>query len=420
MMHSRTCSYNVNLFQQEHVPTYDVEVPKFSTLNNVYQVEIVEPKANVGFWDLKPGTTKCGKGIILDNLRQKSDRVCQLLSSGSVTLEQAMRDLPPAAMGTRHQSFGRGVVMVDKIRFFGMALIGQPLTRALEKCVWYACGDRAHRLSQFKDFLDGKTDVIADGDDLIIRLKDGTIVQIDYSAYESSFRRKDHIYSLKRIYRAMSNRTPYNIVRVNDLMYWSMCSNNFAGGIGMIERHAGQGVDSGSIFTHTSETIVNKAVAEDVISRFPRISSSEEMVSIFRKYGREIKTSALIKSERYPVLAKLWSDGTSITGSVVRALWSLACTEGPWSIPKDMTAQDWLDGRTVSILSNVVDNPGYDFLMGIIKKTGYRMRSDSKSVAKMAEEYVSSRQARRSGSGPNSMSLEKANIKRAVDDLSAW
>jgi len=240
VMLARLSLYDSRLYGRKRLSTSLLVDERFETLRSFDEVIVMKPQANVGFEELEP---LAGKGRTLRDSPlykekvEESVRLMPVLGSKLLPLTALQSLIAPHAVGKRHQSSGRAIILVTKVLFFIMSLWGQPLTRFLEKHLWYASGDRARRLGIAKALLDGKIRYIVDGDDFVIMLPDGTIIYGDYSAFESSLRKQDHLHYLSWLQRAVINRTPWgNLDTVMKNVYYATSAMAFVSGVGIHKR----------------------------------------------------------------------------------------------------------------------------------------------------------------------------------------
>jgi hypothetical protein len=384
---------------------------KFSSLRNVDEVIIANPNANVGFWTLGKFSDE------MDTLKRESNFFGDIFSKhySPTQLLNLSHTVPPHAVGKRAQSYGRAIIMPWKILFFLLSLTHQPLTAMLEGQSWYAGGDRLGRLTKMRKVIDGESFYCADGDDIIRRLG-SNIICADYSAYESSLRSTDISFANRLLAPYIRNKTDWNVLMLNHNLNVCSMAKSFASGLGMICRSVLQGKDSGIPSTHTDETIINASMQEHTLS----LVDLDEWVLRMGQYGREIRESAQMVNTKgdAAVLAKLFCDGQVIHGSVIRAFEGLCVTEGPWSVPKGMTVEQWMDQRSCAIVANCYDHPASSDLISLVRSSGFRIVGDKKTIVNEALKHMDkSRGPSNLGSKPTGV-LERKALAWAFDELS--
>lgn len=393
MRMARLCLYNDKLFSDGLVSDEFLPAkPNFESLSSMDDVIIQNPTGSVGFWSLEhmvePGKSYLSSPLYKKLLNRAKERA-DWYSTKVRTMRELAAEIAPHAVGQRHQGYGRAIMMMEKPSFFIGSLWGQPLTFYLDGEPWYMSGDRQERLRKTNLLLNGKVKCLVDGDDFVIDV-DGVPIAGDYSAYESSFRRADYKAFVRWLTSGIINKTKYNLDNVICNHYLGTTALAIVDGYGIFHRTIGHGINSGDPTTHTAESVINYQSLMSALSYGVKDISS--LVSYLSTIGREIRESAqYVPKDGHVLLSKTISNGKQIYGSAIRALWSISASEGPWSIPHDQTASEWLDGRTLSILANVVENPLYNMVLDYLKQTGYHMRTSRTKSMKLAEEKTTQR-----------------------------
>jgi hypothetical protein len=398
---------------RKYAPRNKLDIPKFQALSSYADIEIRPDAktANTGFPWLtslsQPGMRVTESPVYVKVVAEASKWRERRLSSRRLTPANVVVDSPPIAVFERAQSLGRAVQAVSKKVGFNQALIAQPLGRALEEEVpEYACGDRKHRLSQMLMLLSGEISEIADGDDLLVRLKDGTIYGVDASAFESSIQDIDIRDMVGRISKYLS---PEN-AKLYLATKYAACAEMVCS-VGMVKLPQMWGVKSGEYDTHILDSIQELDRAKSSGRQSP-----DTFLSDISKYG--IYRTELVSKECC-MLARLFVDEKRpeyIHGSVIRAIIALSQREDPVLrvTSSEMKLQE--DARIIQILSNLYGHPEFDTLCAWVKPK-WEIRHGREQVARKTEEMAQDKIRLSTSGGEDSGEYEREGIKAALDLL---
>lgn len=398
--------------ERTKVPSSSLTIPKFLPLNNYSDIEIRPDAktANTGFPWL---TSLSAKGQMVEAspvytkvIARASQWRERRLSDHRMTPAKVAVDSPPIAVFERAQSDGRAVQAVSKMIGFNQALVSQPLGRAFEeKVLEYASGDRASRLRQMLMLLNGEILELADGDDLLVRLKDDTIYGVDASAFESSIRDIDIMDIVSRISKHLSSEMKQLYLATK----YAACAEMVCS-VGMVKLPQLWGVKSGEFDTHLIDTI-----AELDRAKSSSRTSSDSFLKDINSYG--IYRTELV-SKGSCMLARLYvseKNPEHIHGSTTRAIIALSQREDP--VLKVTSSEMKLreDARIVQVTSNIFGHPCFDDLCTWIKSK-WQIRHAREEVKKKAEE-MSQDKMRQSTLSEDSGEYERKAIEATLDLL---
>jgi hypothetical protein len=215
--------------------------------------------------------------MYLKVIESASDWRRQLLSLPKLTPQTVQSISPPIAVFERAQSGGRPVMAVSKKVAFNQFLFTQPLIDASEGGIpGYAGGDRKHLLRQFLQLISGEWSEIGKGDDNAIRLKDGTIVGSDASAFDAAVSDSENRAYIRKVAEHLSG---------DDEKVWvgscySANQSELVTNVGQVQRPPMWGVTSGEPNTSHKGTILTL----DRAKKAPR-SSVKAVLEHMNKFG---------------------------------------------------------------------------------------------------------------------------------------
>jgi hypothetical protein len=394
-------------------PESKLDIPKFRANRHFSEVEIRPDakQANTGFPWLErltePGQTVEESPVYVKVVQGASEWRERRLSERSATPAKVKVDSPPIAVFERAQSEGRAVQAISKKVGFNQALIAQPLGKELEdKVSEYASGDRKSRLKQMLMLLSGEILELADGDDLLVRLKDGTIYGVDASAFESSIRDVDLIDMVERISKYLSDEDKKLYMATK----YAACAEMVCS-VGMVELPQMWGVKSGEYDTHILDSIQE-------IDRAKSSGRANEKVFLkdIGKYG--IYRTELV-SKGSCMLARLYvseKKPESIHGSVVRAVIAASQREDPVLRVSKSEMDLREDARIVQVASNLYGHELFERYCQWIK-SHWQIRHSREAVKQKAEELATDKIRVSTNSSENSGEYEREAIKAALDLL---
>lgn len=394
-------------------PETKLEIPKFSANHKFSEIEIRPDakQANTGFPWLErltqPGESVEASPVFIKVVQGASEWRERRLSERSATPAKVKVDSPPIAVFERAQSEGRAVQAISKKVGFNQALIAQPLGRVLEEQVpEYASGDRNSRKKQMLMLLDGEILELADGDDLLVRLKDGTIYGVDASAFESSIRDVDINDMVDRISKHLSDED----TKVYKATKYAACAEMVCS-VGMVELPQLWGVKSGEYDTHILDSIQE-------IDRAKSSGRANEKIFLkdISKYG--IYRTELV-SKGSCMLARLYvseKKPESIHGSIVRAIIAASQREDPVLRVSKSEMKLREDARIVQVASNLYGHELFERYCKWIK-SHWKIEHAREAVKQKAEELATDKIRVSTNTDENSGEYEREAISAALDLL---
>jgi hypothetical protein len=378
--------YDSSFYPKPRVSPKVIAIPKFQPLAGYAEVEIRPDakRANVGFPILKhlseSGQTLKESPVYLQVCIKAAEWKQKILHLNKITRETVVSMSPPIAVFDRAQSQGRAVQAISKIIAFNQALIVQPLIRAAEDGVpQYLSGDRARRLSQMLDLINGKIKELADGDDLAVLMDDGNVFGVDASAFESGISSDE----LKAWRKRVMDMLPPLYAKIYEATKYAE-TVEMACSVGMVINAVDptRGVKSGTMDTHVAETFIEAERAQ---------ACSRKDIPSFLK---DIGTFGIYREEhrggRYVILGKLYvsiDKPEAIHGSVVRATNALFQREDPvlGKSRKQMKLEE--DARIVQICSNLY---GHELFEEFVKwvKSIWRLEHAHEAIRSRAEDLL--------------------------------
>jgi len=417
MYDARLQLYSNRFYPKNPAPPRTFEVSTIQPLSHYYEIVVRSDakSANVGFPDLMP---LCGKGEQLTD-SQEYQKICEdagvwkdaVLEMKKMTPTLVIGMSPPTAVFERAQSGGRAVEDVAKPVAFNGMLYTQPLYRLFESEVpEYMYGDREIRLSKMLSLLDGDLDLVADGDDLAVHLKDGTYFMVDASAFESSVSTsevEDWISFAEDTVTTQDSREK-ELYRAS---LYGGCTEMVCN-VGMVSNveEPIRGVRSGDPGTHIRDSYHEILRAKD--SALDDKQSFLKDISRFGIYKSEAQWSDSIVIGQLMVST---SDRKSIHGSMVRCLNSLWQRESVIlnkRLPEGLADLEE-DRRVVQVLSNLYGHPQFEQVCNWVK-TLWQIRHDREAVAQAAFETAVD-EKNRSGAVELSGAYERAAIQAVLE-----
>lgn len=415
MYHGRLLGYDPQYYATAPLPVWAwPEIPQFRALSSLGDVEINEPHANTGFWDLKPLFPRDNGTSLYKKYIQEGTLFMERVSSVEHPSRDLLRSLlPPVAIFWRAQSDGRPVWAASKTLVIPEALIAQPLQRALEPLAWYAYGTREQRFKQMSAVLNGPPGIgIVDGDDLSGKLADGRIFNGDASSFDSSVREKDLMTYTALVLKSAdaSERTKrtYNACLRASLVLDGAC------GVGMITRTIPHGLLSGIMDTHSAGSVIEYARWRSA----KPWSTPSTIVDKIKGVGGLMSLKKQHITKRSVELAKLFCNGSTLYGSIVRGIYGLVMYEDN---PSAYMGPDDDDARVISIVANTWSPFGehplwHKFVSWV--KSHWEIRGEKARVLQLAKAKLDKRRLfQRSGESNTKVGWEQQAMKAAWDVL---
>jgi len=386
MMHNaRLQLYSNRFYPKSDPPQNVIEVSKIRPLSHYSEI-VIRPdakSANVGFPYLKalskPGEHVTESPVYQQILEDASSWKTEVLAMRKMTPTLVMGMSPPTAVFERAQSEGRAVEDVSKKVAFNGMLYTQPVYRTFEAEVKeYMYGDRDTRLHQMQALLHGDVELVADGDDIAVRLKDGTILMADASAFESSVSTSE----VEDWISWMEDRCDDSEMLYRASLYGG-CTE-MVGSVAMVSNieEPIRGVRSGDPGTHVRDTYheINRAYASDRSDQdtFLKDISKFGIYKLESHWSEALVIGQLMVSLDYP---------DQIFGSIVRkgnSLWQRESVVLEKRMRKDLADLEE-DRRVVQICSDAFGHPQFEPFCQWVK-TLWQIRHDREAVAQAAFE----------------------------------
>jgi hypothetical protein len=362
----------------------NLDLPKFRPLKRISDIDIrADAKtANVGFpWLTRlseSGQPVTQSPVYLAVVEASSKWASEVHHLPKVTPQTVKSISPPIAVFERAQGGGRPVQAVSKKIVFNEYKYSQPLTDASESVPEYASGDRLHLLDNISKLINGEIHEMAKGDDVLARLKDGSIVGADASSMDAGV--SDQQSNL------FANAVASQLTGEDEMLWLATCyaasEVEMVNCVGMVQKTSRWGTTSGSGSTTTKNTYLS-IWRERASSR----SSVDAFLKDMNKYGLyklEFKASGAV------VFLKLYvSDQRPeyIHGSIVRSLGALLQREDPVLLKRKADFMIEEEARLKAIGGNMYGHPLFEEFAKFVK-SNWQFRAPSDMTEKKAESYM--------------------------------
>ena len=239
-------------------PNFKRHLPKSYPLG-IRQVKIQNPRANIGFWDLKRWNDQRRSDsaneefhikVFMDATRWEM----KMSNKSRITPGSVVADTPPCAGFSRSQSGGRVIVAPP----YEVSLHARRFLQAIQKMiesareVWYAVGDRLARYTQMHAVLDGQIgERCVDGDDFIVMSGDGCVAG-DSSGFDTGVTTRELLAWLN----VFKSSVPGSLWSLYLATFYATYEVELAGNIGMFKQKVRWGIRSGGAETHLADSVI--------------------------------------------------------------------------------------------------------------------------------------------------------------------
>jgi transcription antitermination factor NusG len=400
-------------YEGKIAPKWTYEIPKFTPIPSLDKVEYSKPaqRANMGFpwnerlaeagqeWKSSPNYHKL---IIAAKSWEKDVLVLPKLSP------EAIHSIsPPNAVFERAQSEGRDVVAQSKKTATSSMRFQQPLQAEVEKDPCVMSGDRVEIRESMLKLLRGEISEVAKGDDLAVRLKNGTILAADASGFDTGVSAESNKEFVKQVEDKVPTSKDKTIFKAANMSEYVESATL----VGYVQLLMWWGVVSGSPFTSIKGTMesLNR-------SRGSKRKDVKTCLHDLEKYGY-YTTEAVTRGAC--LMLQLWVDNRRpeyIHGFQARMALSLVQREDPVLTKK--VGDYWIDeeARLVQILGNLFGYEG-DIHSKWCKfvKTRFEFRQSRTKLEEKAREKMSKSSYYSVTSKPNDEKYEREGIKATLD-----
>lgn len=384
---ARQAGYSREIYQYGTDISYTIEVPKFQPLKRLREVELSadSSKANVGF----PWLTRMSESgqeyrtspVYMEVIEAASKWKTQILQLPKLTTAIVTGMSPYIMVFERAQSRGRPVQALSKMVALPQLLFTQPLTEACEVGVReFAGGDRDALMDKCRMLIDGTILELGKGDDLAVRLRDGTVVGADASMMDALNRKEENLLHVNAVAEHLNSE--------DEKIWRATCmaeNTDMVNCVGEVVKEPFHGTVSGSSRTANLNTGITLGRAKSC-----KRDSSSSVLSQLNKFG---PYRLEFSGKGFVIILKLYySDRNpdAIHGSIVRMCGAAGQREDPVLAKRKSEFMLDEEARLLMLCGSLYGHPMFEEYCKWIRNN-WEFRIPFEKISERAEEKMDKR-----------------------------